>query len=319
LFFWEAMTRVRITRLPPLLLGLGGLAVVMAGLGTAVSLWTPSASASRQKAPATDAVCHPDNPCLAIVIDDVGRDLAALKQLLSLRLDLTYSVLPDARHTAAALEAIRAHKREILLHLPMAPLDPGRITDEKVVLGRDQPLEEAIDTSLEQVPDAVGVNNHMGSALCQNPEDVRRILRRLRQQGLWFLDSRTSSASVFCQQAAPLGVPCIERDVFLDHPPRPGVLHQRLVAAVRTARQRGWAVAIAHPHPATVRLLRKVERRLTGVVQIRRLSVLFTRVSRMALDTAIHWNLNYILGLSGPSQHWQPKARSHDGQTYHRG
>jgi hypothetical protein len=205
----------------------------------------------------------------------VGRDLAALERLLAVRLDLTYSVLPDGRHTAAALEAIRAHGREILLHMPMAPVDPGRITDEKVVLGRDEPLEEALDSSLERVPDAVGVNNHMGSALCQDAPAVRRVLRRLGQQNLWFLDSRTSARSVFCQQAKPLGVPCIERDVFLDHPPEPGALHRQLVAVVGTARQRGWAVAIAHPHPETVELLKAVEQRLAGVVQIRRLSVLF--------------------------------------------
>ena len=269
------MKRVRITRLSPLILGFGVLAGVMTGLGTAVALWTTPAVAPRHpEYAAGSAPCQTEDPCLAIVIDDVGRDLAILKRLLNLRLDLTYSVLPHAQHTTAAQRMIRARGREILLHLPMQPHDRTRITDEEVVLGRDGPLRAALSGSLARVPDAAGANNHMGSALCESPEAVREVLLGLKQRGLWFLDSRTSGLSVFCQQAGLLGVPCVERDVFLDHPPRPGVQLRRLARGVRTARRRGWAVAIGHPHASTARLLSKVQKSLASTIRVRRLSVL---------------------------------------------
>jgi len=265
------MERLRITRLPVIVAALLLVALVMVGLGTVVALWPSPARASRQIG--APSACSPHDPCLSVVIDDVGRDLNTLRQLLALRLDLTYSVLPHARHTAASLAAIRARGRQVMLHLPMAPIDPRRIADEPVVLGRDGPLEAALATCLELVPDAVGVNNHMGSALGRDPAVVRALLRVLGQRGLWFLDSRTASGSLFCAEAPHAGVPCLRRDVFLDDPPSSGLAAQRLQQAVELAHRRGWAVAIAHPQPVTVNLLKQLAQSTrSSRIKVRRLS-----------------------------------------------
>lgn len=266
------MTRLRISRLPVLLAALGLVAGVMTGLGTLVALWSQPASASRHPT-LPEPPCSPARPCLAVVVDDVGRDPAALRRLLALRLDLTFSVLPHARHTVASLAAIRSRGREILLHLPMAPTDPGRITDEEVVLGRDGTPEQALAACLERVPDAVGVNNHMGSAVSRSPELAGRLLQQLARRGLWFLDSRTISNSVLCSTASTLGVGCVERDLFLDDPPGPKSVSRRLAEALRLARERGKAVVIAHPLPDTVRALDRLDgSRTARQVRIRRLS-----------------------------------------------
>ena len=252
------MARLRITRLPLLLAALGLVAIVMAGLGTVVALWSQPARASRSAV--VEPPCSPEHPCLALVIDDVGRDLDALEELLALRLDLTFSVLPHARHTEQSLAAIRRRSREILIHLPMAPTDLSRITDETVVLGRDAPLERVLDACLDQVPDAVGASNHMGSRLSAMPEAVSRVLRGIKRRGLWFLDSRTTGQSLFCSRARTVGVGCVERDLFLDDPPRAESVAGRLAEAVALARKRGSAVAIGHPLPATIALLRRMDR-----------------------------------------------------------
>src|SRR5690606_14643550 len=63
---------------------------------------------------------------LAIVIDDVGRDMATFEQLFELPFPLTFSVLPRARHASLVQERIlqrRDRPREIFLHLPMQPLE----------------------------------------------------------------------------------------------------------------------------------------------------------------------------------------------------
>lgn len=265
------MARLRITRLPLLLTALGLVATVMAGLGTVVALWSQPARASRGSM--VEPPCSPEHPCLALVIDDVGRDLDALGQLLALRLDLTFSVLPHARHTEQSLAAIRRRSREILVHLPMAPADISRITDETVVLGRDAPLERVLDACLDRVPGAVGASNHMGSRLSTMPEAVSRVLRGIEPRGLWFLDSRTTSHSLFCSRARVEGVRCVERDVFLDDLPRPDAVSGRLAEAVALARKRGRAVAIGHPLPATIEILRHLDRsEQPRRVRIRRLS-----------------------------------------------
>jgi polysaccharide deacetylase 2 family uncharacterized protein YibQ len=207
---------------------------------------------------------------VAIVIDDVGRDLEPLRRLLQLDLDLTYSVLPHAAHTPESLAAIRRGGREVLLHLPMAPVDPDKITDERIVLGREGPLEPALLACLAKVPDPAGVNNHMGSALSRDGRMVERVLAVLKRRSLPFLDSRTASRSLFCRRARRIGLPCIERDVFLDDPPVPSAVRSRLVATMDLARRRGWAVAIGHPLRSTVDALQKL--RVGSRVRVVRLS-----------------------------------------------
>jgi polysaccharide deacetylase 2 family uncharacterized protein YibQ len=264
--------RMRVTRVQPLLWAIGLLAAATAGLGSLAVLSSRPASASRAT-PQAPTACRPEAPCLGVLIDDVGRDLVALDQLLALKLDLTFAVLPHAAHTTASVAAIRSHGREILLHLPMLPLDKSRITDEVVVLGRDGPLEAALQACLEPIPEAVGINNHMGSALTRDPAATRRLLRAVANEGLWVVDSRTTEGSLLCNQAKVLGVPCLERDVFLDATPDRYVVLRRLAQAVQVARRRGWALAIGHPHPATINLLRRLESSDSGV-RVRRVSEL---------------------------------------------
>lgn len=263
------MARYRLTSIRLVVVMLALVAGALVALGSAVALMGRPAPPPRLPPP--PAPCTPRTPCLALVIDDVGRDMAPLRRLLALPLDLTFSVLPHAPKTRQSLEAIRGRGREVMLHLPMAPLDSSRITDERVVLGRDGPLEAAMRQCLTKIPGASGVNNHMGSALSKDPKRVSRVLEVLRGRSMWFLDSKTVTGSLFCSQAREQAIPCIERDVFLDDPPTPSEVESRIAEAVEIAKRRGWAVAIGHPEIATVDALQKL--RLGSTVRIVRLSV----------------------------------------------
>jgi polysaccharide deacetylase 2 family uncharacterized protein YibQ len=263
------MARYRLTSIRLVVVTLALVAGALVALGSAVALMGRPA-APTPRLPPPPAPCTQRTPCLALVIDDVGRELAPLRRLLALPLDLTFSVLPHAPKTPQSLKAIRARGREVMLHLPMAPLDSSRITDERVVLGRDGPLEAAMRQCLAKIPDAVGVNNHMGSALSKDPGRVGQVLEFLRGGKLWFLDSRTVAGSLFCSQAQVRNIRCIERDVFLDDPPTPSEVKSRITEAVDVARRRGWAVAIGHPKSSTVDALQKL--RLGSTLRIVRLS-----------------------------------------------
>lgn len=266
------MRSYRITGIRLLVLLLGGMAVLTAGLGTLVALWAPKATALDQRKPAVERPCSPADPCLAVIIDDIGRDPGVLARLLGMSTELTFAVLPHAPHTESSLRAIEERGAEVLLHLPMMPLDEQNITDEQVVLGREEPLRAALQTCLERVPAAVGVNNHMGSALGRDPIAVDQLLRIIGRRKLWFLDSRTDARSLFCQQARLLNVPCLQRDLFLDDPAQLDAVLSRFSQAVQIAHDRGWAVAIGHPLQTTVDALQRVLVRST--VRIRRLSAI---------------------------------------------
>ncbi|PID39331.1 MAG: hypothetical protein CSA65_09515 [Proteobacteria bacterium] len=201
--------------------------------------------------------CTPKEPCLAIVVDDVGRDVAALRELLRLPLPLSFSVLPHARHTGICVATLRAHRAELLLHVPMLPRDPGELTDEPLVLSPGRPIAGPLAASLAAVPGARAVNNHMGSAFTEDPVALGRFFRLLARRGLPFLDSRTTPRSQACAVAERWNVPCQTRDVFLDDPNDPATVRYRLTRAARRARRRGKAIAIGHPMPRTLAGLRR--------------------------------------------------------------
>jgi hypothetical protein len=252
------VSRRRITRIRPLLLCLAGTAIVICTVGMLGHRQLSAPARERANtALRTPAACTPADPCLAVVIDDVGRDPAALRRLLATEAELTFAVLPHAEHTQLASAEIRSHGREILVHLPMMPQDPAQISDEQIVLGRDRTIESAAQACLERIPGAAGANNHMGSAVSQDPEAAQQLARVLARNDLWFLDSRTVTDSQLCKAATSAGVPCLERDVFLDDPPGAAALESAMARAVTVARRRGWAIAIGHPFPATVEALAK--------------------------------------------------------------
>lgn len=78
----------------------------------------------------------------------------------------------------------------------------------------------------------------------------------LHSHGLFFVDSRTTSATVAYNAAQAAGVACTFRNVpFLDDVQETEGVRRQLDLAAKDAREKGHAVAIGHPHPATLRAL----------------------------------------------------------------
>jgi hypothetical protein len=196
---------------------------------------------------------------IAIVVDDLGRDLEALRTLLSLDLDLTMAVMPDEPHTRQAAELAHRAGREVLVHMPMEPdsyprNDPG---PGALLLGQD-PVEirQRVSAMFEKVPHAVGGNNHMGSRFTQYPEGMRAVFEVMKDHGLFFVDSRTSPGSVAFSEARQAGVAAATRDVFLDNYQDVEAIARQLRETVKIARSRRQAIAICHPYPETLAALK---------------------------------------------------------------
>lgn len=201
---------------------------------------------------------------LAIVIDDVGRELHLFEQLLALRHPLTFSVLPGSIYAPGVQLRLRGdarRPREIMLHLPMEPADPammlaGAEADEAFLVRTDSPAERRakLEAALGRVPAAVGVNNHMGSALTPDPVAMAEVMEILRARSLFFLDSRTIATTRAEEAARAVGVPTLPRDVFLDHDPSAAAIEAALDEAARRS-HRTPVVVIAHPSAEVVEIL----------------------------------------------------------------
>ena len=209
-----------------------------------------------QPAPPPPAAAPPDGAFVAIVIDDLGRSVADVDRLGALGVPLTYAVLPFESRTPEVVAALGRSGGEMLLHLPMeghAGADPG---PGALTLGMSQEeLAAATREALAAVPGAVGVNNHMGSVLSADASSMRVVLGELAGHGLFFLDSRTTADSVGYPAARQLGMPAAERDVFLDPDLDPEAIRRQFHRLLDLARRDGSAIAIGHPHPATLRIL----------------------------------------------------------------
>jgi len=197
------------------------------------------------------------DPRLAIVVDDLGNDRAALDRVVAIAEPLAGAVLPGLPRSRATALALRSAGKEVLLHLPMEPLDPGAKPGPGLVRTAMTPAEvgAVVSADLDDVPGAAGVNNHMGSKATADRRTMDAVLSVLGKRGLFFLDSRTTAFTVAAQEAGRLGVRCRSRSVFLDDVPEDAAIRAQLERAVAEARSEGAAVAIGHPHPATLAVL----------------------------------------------------------------
>lgn len=200
-------------------------------------------------------------PRIGIVIDDVGYSLGDLEHFLKLPWPLAFAVLPHLPHSEEASRRIAAAGKEQLLHLPMEPANganpgPGAILTSQ----SDAEIEALLDGILARFPLAAGVNNHMGSRATADARVMGAVMRSLRERSLFFLDSRTTAASVARAAAGRYAVPLLERDVFVDNENSRAYIEQALERGAGIAEAKGQAVLIGHVQ--NVELARELERLL---------------------------------------------------------
>ncbi len=195
---------------------------------------------------------------VALVIDDLGRSVEEVDRLASLPVPVTFSVLPFEHSTESVVRAIRQRGGELLCHLPMEPASganpgPGALNAAM----SDRELSRATAVALDAVGGAVGANHHMGSRMSTDERSMKVVMEVLRRRGLFYLDSRTSAESVGYRVGRDLGVPSLERQVFLDPDRDPEAIRAQFRRLLGLAAERGAAVAIGHPYPETVEILRQ--------------------------------------------------------------
>jgi polysaccharide deacetylase 2 family uncharacterized protein YibQ len=214
---------------------------------------------------------------LAIVFDDMGEDVAIAEELAKLGVPVAFSIWPDSSHREAVLRIAKSSGREILIHMPMQPqgypkIEPGP-HPLLLTLTADE-IKSLVNRAVKRVHGAIGLNNHMGSEFTKSALGMRATLSALSEHGLFFLDSRTSAETVAAAESKRMGLRTYQRDVFLDNDLDAGAVVRQLKKAEATAREKGHAVAICHPHKQTLAGLRQWLRSKGADVQVTTLSSL---------------------------------------------
>ncbi len=220
----------------------------------------PAQALTRNPEPRWSAAARGQSaPQLVLIIDDLGYDRAAADALLALPFPLTVSVIPHLPLSSEVAEEAYRRGEQVMLHLPMESIGSG-VKQEDVELRPGMnaaQVDSLLAGMLETVPHAAGVNNHEGSLATSDATLMQELMPALHERGLFFIDSRTSAATVAYDTAEKFGVAAASRKVFLDDVPAREAILSQLDLAARDAQRDGFAVAIGHPRPDTIAALRE--------------------------------------------------------------
>jgi len=195
-------------------------------------------------------------PKLVIIIDDVHTE-AQLNAITTLGFPVTPSIFPPytlSPHTAR----LATHTVHYMIHLPMESGNEKLNRQSKTL--KTNFSKTQIDARIHELrklfPRAHYINNHTGSRFTENTRAMQLLYDALRKEGFVFIDSRTTAKTVVKKIAHRYGDAYVARDVFIDNIQNASAIRTQLKKAVALAKKKGYAIAIGHPHKATLEALR---------------------------------------------------------------
>ena len=193
-------------------------------------------------------------PKVAIIFDDMGYNEAIGEQLLKFPIEVTYSFLPFAPHTRKLERLAHRAGKTVFLHLPLEPKNSAFNPGPGALYLKDSPetQREKFAQCLQEVPHAIGVNTHMGSAFTEDKPAMTNIIQEIKDRSLLFVDSFTTPGSVGLNIARQAEVKSMGRNVFLDNVLDEEKICHQLEQLVMLSERNGRAIGIGHPHWETV-------------------------------------------------------------------
>ncbi len=199
-------------------------------------------------------------PRIAIIMGELGlRSRATQRALAELPADVTLAFSPYAANLIDWGERAREDGHEVLLMVPMEPVnypqnDPGPLS-----LLTSQSSRENINllkSSMGRLTGYVGVINHMGSRFTAASDSMRPVLDELKKRGLMFVDSRSTRYSRAATMARGMGLPVAYNNRYIDDELATDKINEELAALETRARTHGSAVGIARPYPVSINAIK---------------------------------------------------------------
>lgn len=200
-----------------------------------------------------------ESPAIAVIIDDMGHNLRAGERVVNSRWPIACSILPARPYSVQLAQLAHQHGKEVMVHLPMQAenaqrLGHGALT---VTMSKNE-FARMVNTSIDAIPYARGINNHMGSLLTRDTDHMDALMRVIanRDDYLYFVDSKTTANTVAGKIANNYHIPNLMRDVFLDTTANDKeFVRGQVKRLVNIAKQKGYALAIGHPYDSTLSVL----------------------------------------------------------------
>ncbi len=195
-----------------------------------------------------------EKPKLAIIIDDVS-NAKQLKHIMSLPIKVTPSIFPPYA-LSKSNQKLAVGLKHYMVHLPM---QSGKAYDKQYGTLKVTDSKEKMEVRVKEIrklfPTARYVNNHTGSVFTSNYKAMEILYGLLRKEGFVFVDSRTTATTKVRKIAYAFGDAYVAKDIFIDNEHKIPYIHNQLRQAVKVAKKKGYAIAIGHPHPVTMKAL----------------------------------------------------------------
>lgn len=210
---------------------------------------------------------------LALVLYGFGDDPAHAAAVFGVSAPFAVAIAPGASWSGSLFRAARRASREVVLHLPLEPINYPQVTPGPgTVLVTMKPGEITGLTRryIDQAGPVAAVANHMGSLATQDMTVMSAVYRELKRRHLPFIHLSPAAGAVCRPLAAQLGVMYEEPDAVLDGETRgPDVraLDRRWDAVLAQARARGSLMVWLRASPLVRDWLARATapRRLQGV------------------------------------------------------
>ncbi|MBD5438835.1 MAG: divergent polysaccharide deacetylase family protein [Treponema sp.] len=191
---------------------------------------------------------------LCVVFDDGGQNVAQLKRCIALPFPVTVAVLPRLAHSKECAALVRQSGNEVILHQPMQAINLGVNPGEGAILPQMSGGEIAatLSQNIAELAPISGINNHEGSLITEDEVKVGFVLETVHQKGIYFLDSRTSSATKIPSVAMEMGFSYFQRDIFLDNEKSRENILNELKRGVEIANRQGFVIMIGHVWSAEI-------------------------------------------------------------------
>lgn len=186
----------------------------------------------------------------ALVIDDVGSQ-KDLSRFLALDVPITFAIIPFERYSKNIAADLSSRNMPFIIHMPMEPESyPANNPGSKPLLVSlsGQEIGIRLASSLDAVPGASGVSNHMGSRFTADEGRMRLAMQTVRQRGLFFFDSVTTPRTRARAAARATGVNCLSNDLFVDLKDDPDFMDRQFSHIIKRLERGGTYIAIGHVH-----------------------------------------------------------------------
>ncbi|MEM9601518.1 MAG: divergent polysaccharide deacetylase family protein [Pseudomonadota bacterium] len=241
------------------------LANLAVGITLPLTLLSPLAHAA-DALPNVTAALAESRATVSIIIDDVGHNRRYGERVARLPAPLTLSILPHTPFDQHFANLGRTLGKEVMLHMPMQAIGNRAAYPNQLEADMAHPTFMAtLRSNLGAFDGYTGINNHQGSLMMGNAPRLEWMMAEIANRNVFFVDSRTIGRSPANRIATRYGIATSDRDVFLDHEVSETVISRQFDRLVTRALRDGHAVAIGHPHPATIAVL---ERKLPSLAKL---------------------------------------------------